>query len=550
VSTHHVLERPEATTRSIDDLLRDVRLGKIRIPQFQRNFQWSQKDILSLFDSVYRGYPIGNLLFWETNQHQGSTTEFGPISFAPSTGDAILIVDGQQRLVAFAGVLLRDRADDRQKSKKFRIYFDLKDRTFKAPKAREQIQPYWLPLSEVADTLRYLQWLRELPQGSDYESLVETANYVARALRDYRIPVYIVKEAGESDLRDIFERLNSGGKPLSTDQIFDAIHGQQGAEATGDLGALRQELSPLGFGDIDKSVLLKGVGALLDLEISTDLAQKLRTRDADDVQRALTNTRLAMEGVIGFIKRDAEIPHVKLLPYKFPLVPLVKFFHLIPEPSSESRRILSQWLWRGACSGKHRSAQSQDIRSTLKLISKNETATIEGLFSQVDEITDFDFDFWGRYSIRSARTRLACIGLISFAPKNLNTGEDIDATAFLDEVGSGAFSNIFPPEAVKDPQLTSSVANRLFHPQNRNTTLFNFLKLGHQWDQPIYESFLGFYDSQMPDGHGDNILESHGISRETLHHLTLVQGCDQFLSMRGRTLERHIMYFLRERCGF
>jgi len=59
------LDRPDAIILSIDDLLRDAKSGKIKIPIFQREFKWDANDRIKLLDSVYRGYPIGSLLFWE-----------------------------------------------------------------------------------------------------------------------------------------------------------------------------------------------------------------------------------------------------------------------------------------------------------------------------------------------------------------------------------------------------------------------------------------------------------------------------------------------------
>ncbi|WP_328708616.1 DUF262 domain-containing protein [Microbispora hainanensis] len=39
-----------------------VRDGRLRIPSFQRSFRWDRDDVVRLFDSVLRGYPIGTLL--------------------------------------------------------------------------------------------------------------------------------------------------------------------------------------------------------------------------------------------------------------------------------------------------------------------------------------------------------------------------------------------------------------------------------------------------------------------------------------------------------
>lgn len=59
--TNTTFRRPEARTESIDELLKLVQNGQIIIPIFQRNFVWEKTDIKNIFDSIYRGYPIGNL---------------------------------------------------------------------------------------------------------------------------------------------------------------------------------------------------------------------------------------------------------------------------------------------------------------------------------------------------------------------------------------------------------------------------------------------------------------------------------------------------------
>ena len=45
-----------------------VAAGKIRVPRFQRNFVWKQPDLYTLLDSVRRGFPIGSILVWDTEE--------------------------------------------------------------------------------------------------------------------------------------------------------------------------------------------------------------------------------------------------------------------------------------------------------------------------------------------------------------------------------------------------------------------------------------------------------------------------------------------------
>jgi|HubBroStandDraft_6_1064221.scaffolds.fasta_scaffold377715_2 hypothetical protein len=218
---------PEASTKSIEDLVRDVQSGRVRLPWFQRGFRWEQKDILDLFDSIYRGYPIGSLLFWATDKHVEATAAlFGSVEFPWSPqGEYILVVDGQQRLTSLIATLLRDKEPVAPGEEDFYLFFDLDSPTFMTPRLGQGPEPAWLPLNKIADTILYLEWLAELPQGPEREQRVRAADRVVRAIRDYKVPVYIVHSDDEDEVRTIFKRLNTGGKPLKYGEVFRAIRG-------------------------------------------------------------------------------------------------------------------------------------------------------------------------------------------------------------------------------------------------------------------------------------------------------------------------------------
>ncbi len=208
---------PEATTWSVDDILRRAKAGELRIPDFQRNFVWDARDIRLLFDSIYRGYPIGNLLLWETDNTEGTTTSFASLQFEPSPRRSYVIIDGQQRIVALLGVLLDANPED----VKFRLFFDLREEAFVNPKVqRARIPKTLLPMPVAADTVQFLEWLQARHLSSN---LIEAANRMVRALREYRVPVYIVRVSDKRRVREIFERMNTGGKPLGATDIFKAL---------------------------------------------------------------------------------------------------------------------------------------------------------------------------------------------------------------------------------------------------------------------------------------------------------------------------------------
>ncbi len=72
------------------------------MPDIQRPFVWASKKVRDLFDSMYRGYPIGTLMLWETGAEAG-TRQIG--LEAADRAPQLLIVDGQQRLTSLYAVL-------------------------------------------------------------------------------------------------------------------------------------------------------------------------------------------------------------------------------------------------------------------------------------------------------------------------------------------------------------------------------------------------------------------------------------------------------------
>lgn len=52
----------QAQTLRIEQLVARALDGALRIPDFQRRIKWRSRDVLLLFDSITKGFPIGTLL--------------------------------------------------------------------------------------------------------------------------------------------------------------------------------------------------------------------------------------------------------------------------------------------------------------------------------------------------------------------------------------------------------------------------------------------------------------------------------------------------------
>src|SRR5213594_1114876 len=52
----------------IKDIVSELSRGGIRIPEIQRSYVWRRSQIAKLLDSIYRDFPTGSILLWDTNQ--------------------------------------------------------------------------------------------------------------------------------------------------------------------------------------------------------------------------------------------------------------------------------------------------------------------------------------------------------------------------------------------------------------------------------------------------------------------------------------------------
>ena len=87
---------------SLAKLVEDIDMGEIGLPELQRPFVWPNTKVRDLFDSMYKGFPVGYLLFWASGM-SGDHHQIG--TAGKQKAPRLLIVDGQQRLTSLYAVL-------------------------------------------------------------------------------------------------------------------------------------------------------------------------------------------------------------------------------------------------------------------------------------------------------------------------------------------------------------------------------------------------------------------------------------------------------------
>src|ERR1700741_184326 len=94
------LSSPEPSVRHLLTLFRNISSGEIRVPAFQREFVWKEKQILELLSSVRSGFPVGSILTWYVEKPLLKIASTGLSAFpdVPTKYPTSYILDGMQRL--------------------------------------------------------------------------------------------------------------------------------------------------------------------------------------------------------------------------------------------------------------------------------------------------------------------------------------------------------------------------------------------------------------------------------------------------------------------
>ena len=128
---------------SLGGLINDIGLGRIGLPDIQRPFVWANAKVRDLFDSMYRGYPVGYFLFWQTGAEGVDTKVIGDTN--KQKAPSLLIVDGQQRLTSLYAVIRREAVlRENFEREHIRIAFRPQNGAFAVPDATTERDPEYI----------------------------------------------------------------------------------------------------------------------------------------------------------------------------------------------------------------------------------------------------------------------------------------------------------------------------------------------------------------------------------------------------------------------
>lgn len=209
----------------LSGLLHYVDIGDIGLPDIQRPFVWTAAKVRDLFDSMYRGFPVGYLLFWANAGVEG-TRQIGTDSKGHRV-PSLLIVDGQQRLTSLYAVFRgKTVLNENYEEMRVEIAFRPRDGKFEVADAAIRRDPEFIPnISELWSSGKssrslvnnFLKGLSEKHTLTEEEE-ESIAHNLDRLFDLQKYPftaLEISPAVDEEQVADIFVRINSEGVKLN-----------------------------------------------------------------------------------------------------------------------------------------------------------------------------------------------------------------------------------------------------------------------------------------------------------------------------------------------
>ena len=355
----------------LSQLLEEVSAGHLQVPRFQRPMVWDWERRRELLVSIRDGIPIGAIMVWRTARTAIECYHrLGPHLLSPPPDGATrqYLLDGVQRLSTLYGALhssplsgertdANDEDDEEElppeefellAPQNFEVYFNLRTKDFHTRDDDNGDDgddgKNLMPLHLVFNSVALLKFQREL-RGPAAEQYVESSDEIARAFRDYKIPIIPITTDDIEMATRTFQRINSQGAKMSETHMVHALTWSNNFDLQRQIVNIKRELlSDRGWGELDDDPILKSCKAALSLDVYKTNAQEL----SDKLKRnphLIAEVGESLRRAAMFLWNACGVPAPELVPYSLQIVILAEAFRRQPKPSIQLQKLIFAWFW-------------------------------------------------------------------------------------------------------------------------------------------------------------------------------------------------------------
>jgi hypothetical protein len=501
--------------KTVQELVNAIERGELLLPELQREYVWKGPRVRDLLDSLYRDYPSGVILTWQTAE-EVDLADFAVETEVSKTKNPLLLLDGQQRLTSLSAVIrgLPIQVKDQKKPLEVLFNLDHPDKlTFpseihdiedeedyfeiEAPDAAESemdfhkrmanrafvlhhkklaAMPNWVSVTEIFKSNGDAEILKgagitsfDDPRFELYSSRIQKV----RAIKDYVYRMDILEDTMSYDeVTEIFVRVNSQGAKLRGSDLALA---QITAKWRGSLAMFKEyeaHCNQLGF-NFDTGILVK---ALVSFATGQSLFKTVGSISLERLKTSWERARKGLDFAFNFVRSNAGITHYSLLSSPFLVITIAYWadkrgYSISQEDSHQMRK----WLLLANAKGRYSQGSSESLLNQDLAILRNGGNHIELLERLRQQVGRLDFEpseLVGRTS-RSGIFRTMFLAFSNDDAKDWWTALQISPT-HTGKPNSIQFHHIFPKKFLTSslPDLPSSqiddIANLAFISANTN----------------------------------------------------------------------------------
>jgi hypothetical protein len=398
----------DSTKLLLKDILTEIELGKIQLPDFQRGWVWDDDHVRDLLVSIARSFPVGAVMLLETGgsvRFQTRPVEGLEGKINSSIEPERLILDGQQRLTTLTQAIalsspvktrtakgkpilrhyyidinkalepnvdLLDAIVAVDENKQLRSNFG-RDIILDLQTVEKECEHFMFPCDQIMNSD---QWETVLYQvaADKFKAYMDFRTQFINPFRSYQLPVIeLKKETSKEAVCLVFEKVNTGGVQLSVFELITASYAAEGYNLRDDWFGSKQRNVKSRRERLAVNPLLKGVDApeflqavtllhtheLRQLDIASGKqgkqARPVSAKRADMLQLPLSSWQKYSDTVEAGFKLAAQFLKKECfydrreLPYSTQIIPLAAVMSQLGERWLEPKIYdkLARWFWCG-----------------------------------------------------------------------------------------------------------------------------------------------------------------------------------------------------------
>lgn len=396
----------DSTKNALPEIIKEIKEGKIQLPDFQRGWVWDDNHVRSLLVSIARSFPVGAVMLLETGgQVRFQVRPIENVLFGgPVPSPEKLILDGQQRLTSLTQVLALDTPvrtfDDKKREIERYYYIDIKlsldatrideaiisvdvnrkkmgifgrDVIFDLSTPELECKQLMFPCSQIMNSDAWEESL-QLYAPNEFGTYMKFRKQVLSAFRSYLLPLIVLdKDTSKEAVCLVFEKVNTGGVSLTVFELITASFAAEGYNLRDDWYGSKVR------GVEGRSIRIKKETLLTTIE-NTDFIQAItliqtyecHQRDISagktgkmaaavsakrvsmlalelaDYKRLVDEVEKGFKLASKFLRKECFYTS-RDLPYRTQIIPLAAILTILKERWLEPRiyEKLSRWFWCG-----------------------------------------------------------------------------------------------------------------------------------------------------------------------------------------------------------